>query len=144
MTAAGVVTRVAADGSVEVELAAPAGCRACAGVCTWRQLPGTRRATFATDLRLAAGEPVVVALPERYVLLAALLVHGLPLAALLAGALAGYAVTGTDSGAGLGAVAGVALAVLGTPRLRRRVEDGTLRRLTLSRGTDRDGATHSL
>jgi positive regulator of sigma E activity len=144
MTAAGVVTRVAANGSVEVELTAPAGCRACAGICTWKQLPSRHRATLATDLRLAPGERVVVALPERYVLLAALLVHGLPLAALLAGAVAGYAATGTDLGAGAGAAAGVSLAVLGTPRLRKRVEHGTLRGLTVSRGTEPDGAAHSL
>jgi positive regulator of sigma E activity len=144
MTAAGVVTRVAADGSVEVELAAPAGCRGCEGVCMWRRLPSTQRAVFATPLRLAAGDLVVVALPERYVLLASLLVHGLPLAALLAGALAGFAATGADAGALVGGAAGIALGLLATPRLRRRLEGGTLRQLTVRRGAGTDAATHSL
>ena len=66
------------------------------------------------------------------------------LAALLAGGLGVSAAAGAGFGGGGGAAAGVSLAVLGTPRLRKRVEHETLRGLTVSRGTDTDGAPHSL
>ena len=83
MTAEATVTRVSANGRVEVEFGPPARCRGCEGTCLWRRLPGAAP-HFDTPLALAVGEPVLVALPDRYLLLGALLVHGLPLAALLA------------------------------------------------------------
>jgi positive regulator of sigma E activity len=74
---------------------------------------------------------VLVTLPERYVLLSALLLHGLPWAALLGGAALGaYAIPG-DKGAIAGAVVAAAAAVLLTPALRRRLERATLERLRL-------------
>lgn len=144
MTAAGVVTRAAADGCVEVELAAPAACSGCEGACLWRRLARTQRATLATPLGLAAGERVVVALPARYVLHASLVVHGLPLAALLAGALAGFGIAGTDAGALAGAAAGIVLGAAASPRLRRRVEERTLRHLVVQPEMETHAATGSL
>lgn len=131
MTARAVVTALHADGSVDLEIAKPPRCAGCAGMCTWRRGPKS------VHLRLPAGDPagvgaeVLVALPERYVLLGALLLHGLPWAALLVGALLGaYAVPG-DAGAVAGAVLAAAAAVVLTPALRRRVERATLERLSL-------------
>ena len=87
--------------------------------------------SFDSKQALAVGERVVVALPDRYLLLASLLSHGLPLAALLAGAGVGFASTGGDAGAVLGAIVGVAVALLASPVLRRRFERSLLRRVEL-------------
>jgi positive regulator of sigma E activity len=129
MTADATVTRVSADGRVEVEFGPPARCGGCEGACLWRRMPAAQRLTFESSLALTVGEPVVVALPDRYLLLGAVLVHGLPLAALLAGALAGLAVGGSDLTAAAGAVLAVAAALLVAPRLRARLERNTLRRV---------------
>jgi positive regulator of sigma E activity len=131
MTASGVVCRTAGDGRVEVEFVAPRGCRGCEGVCLWRRLPAIQRAELKTSLPLRSGDPVDVRLPHHYVLLGALFVHGLPLAALLVGGVAGVAATGSDLGCLAGVVIGLALAALAAPRLRRRVERATLRALTV-------------
>ena len=131
MTARAVVTAVHTDGCVELEVARPARCAGCAGMCTWRRLPESAQLRLWTPDAWNVGAQVEVALPERFVLLSALLLHGLPWAALLIGALLGaYAVPG-DVGAIAGAVLAAATAVLATPALRRRVEDATLERLSL-------------
>jgi sigma-E factor negative regulatory protein RseC len=78
---------------------------------------------------LKPGDRVLVALPERYVLRGALLLHGVPLAALLFGALAGSALGGSDVAAVVGAVLGVAVALAATPRLRARLERAVTRSL---------------
>jgi positive regulator of sigma E activity len=144
MTADATVTRVGADGRVEVEFGPPARCRGCEGACLWRRLPAPQRLSFDTPLALAVGEPVVVALPDRYLLLGALLVHGLPLAALLAGALAGVAIGGSDLSAAAGALAGVVAALLVAPRLRAGLERNTLRRVELRARAHGHAHTHSL
>jgi sigma-E factor negative regulatory protein RseC len=98
--------------------------------------------TFATARPLAAGERVVVTLPDRYLLLVSLLVYGLPLAGLLGGAVAGLAALGSDLGAAAGAAAGAASVLLAAPALRARFERATLRRMQLLPGAD--AHTHSL
>lgn len=132
MTARGVVRGTTPDGYAEVELFESAGCEGCAGACLWRRLDDTRRATIRLHSPTARrGVPVLVSLPQRYVLLSTLLLHGLPLAALLAGAAAGTLATGSDLGTLAGAAAGVALALASTPGLRRRMERATIRGLVL-------------
>jgi positive regulator of sigma E activity len=131
MTARAVVTAIRADGRVDLEIAAPARCAGCAGMCTWRRLPERARLRLKTDATWSVGADVLVALPERFVLLSALLLHGLPWAALLVGAALGaYAIQG-DAGAIAGAVLAAAAAIALTPALRRRVEKATLERLNL-------------
>jgi positive regulator of sigma E activity len=131
MTARAVVTAFHADGSVDLEIATPARCAGCAGMCAWRRLPESVRLRVPAAGGARVGADVLVALPERYVLLGALLLHGLPWAALLAGAALGaYAVPG-DVGAVAGAVLAAAVAGVSTPALRRRVERATLERLSL-------------
>ncbi|HUL81126.1 MAG TPA: SoxR reducing system RseC family protein [Gammaproteobacteria bacterium] len=98
--------------------------------------------TFASRLAVGVGERVVVALPDRYLLLASLLVHGLPLAGLLGGALIGVAAFGSDVAAAVCAATGAATAVLAAPTLRSRLERGTLSRVQLR--TAGDARTHSL
>lgn len=130
MTATGVV--VAAErGHVEIEFAAPVGCRGCNGTCLWRRLPAATRATFATALPLKCGDSVSLSLPDRFLLAAAALVYGLPLAGVLVGAALGVAVGGSDLSGLAGAAAGVAAAGLAVPRLRRRLEADTLNHLSL-------------
>jgi positive regulator of sigma E activity len=98
--------------------------------------------TFASRLTVAVGDRVVVALPDRYLLLASLLVHGLPLAGLLVGALIGVAAFGSDVVVAACAATGAATAVLAAPALRSRLERGTLSRVQLR--TAGDARTHSL
>jgi positive regulator of sigma E activity len=144
MTADATVTRASADGRVEVEFGPPARCRGCEGACLWRRLPGTQRLSLDTPLALSVGEPVVVALPDHYLLLGAALVHGLPLVSLLVGALVGVAVGGSDVSSAVGAVVGLAAAMLIAPRLRAKLELDTLRRVELRPGARRSAHTHSL
>jgi positive regulator of sigma E activity len=132
LTANGRVTRCRA-GAVEVEIGAPVSCSACQGGCLWRSLRPPERLEIATALPLAAGEAVVVALPERLLVSSALLLHGLPLAALLLGAAAGFMAGGSDLGTAAGAVIGVAAAWLAASRLRGRLERTMLERVTVHR-----------
>jgi positive regulator of sigma E activity len=129
---AGRVVRAAAGGRVEVELEAPQGCRGCEGICAWRRLPPTRRATFATPLALEVGDRVMVSLPASMLLMGAAIAYGVPLVLLLGGALAGWAVTATDLGGIGGAAAALVAVPLLTLRIRRRVEQRMLGRLTLT------------
>src|SRR5690606_29856239 len=87
-----------------------------------------KRIRLRSSVALEAGTPVRVTLPADRVMSGALLLHGLPLAALLAGGAGGAALTGSDAGTLLGALSGLAAAVLATGELRRRAEDSTLAR----------------
>jgi positive regulator of sigma E activity len=111
----------AEDGAVELALAEAGSCRGCAGACFWH----SRRVShqrFRSEWPLQTGDEVRVSLPARWVLRASLLLHGLPLAALLAGAVLGSWVTHADWGCLLGALAGLALVLSSAPRLRARLE----------------------
>jgi len=112
---------------MDLEIADFQRCSGCEGVCMWRRLPSLGRARFAGHASMPVGTSVLVSLPQRYVLLSALLLHGLPWAALLAGGLLGVVVTGTDMGCLLGAVIGIGMSVLITPGLRHRLERATMR-----------------
>lgn len=133
MTARGVVLGIAEDGFVDVELDEAPRCAGCAGMCMWRRIDADRK----TRLPVAgacprAGTPVLISLPQDCVLRASLILHGLPWAALLLGACCGALTLHGDLGALLGGTAAVGLAVLLTPRLRRRIERHALDGLTLT------------
>lgn len=70
---------------------------------------------------LRPGDTVVVGVPERAVLGAALRVYAPPLAGLVAGTLAGGAVLGSDGAAALGAVLGLLAGSVAIRALDRRV-----------------------
>jgi positive regulator of sigma E activity len=97
----------------------------------WYQVPAATRLELGTAAPFAIGAAVTVTLPERYLLLGALLVYGVPLAALLGGAVAGAALFGSDLAAALGSALGIGAALLGAPALRGRLERATLRELTV-------------
>jgi positive regulator of sigma E activity len=88
--------------------------------------------SFSTDSRWAVGNAVTVSLPDRYVLLGALLVYGLPLAALLVGAAAGFAVDRSDLGAAAGALLALVSVGAAAAPLRRRLERRTVEHLVLT------------
>ena len=105
-------------GSVLVEPVEPeGGCGACGGKgCGTRRLAelfSRRPRNFRADseLSLQPGDRVVVGVAEGAVLAAALRLYGLPLAAMLAGALAAEAWWGGDLAALAGFAAGGVLAV---------------------------------
>jgi positive regulator of sigma E activity len=131
MSVRAVVRNVGADGWVDLELARGERCAGCAGACLWRRLPEVAQTRLPSAERLEAGTPVLILLPERYLLLSALLLHGLPWAALLLGGAAGSLASGTDLGALAGAVLAAAFSIIMTPRLRRRLEHATMERFSL-------------
>jgi len=77
------------------------------------------------------GAAVDITLPERYLLLGATLVYGLPLVALLAGAVIGAAWWRSDLGAAAGAALAVAGAALVVIALCWRFESALFARLAV-------------
>lgn len=132
MTAVGTVVR-AAGAEIDVELTPAAGCPGCRGLCMWRLERRAEKLVIPAAGDLEPGDRVLVTLPDRYVLRGAMLLHGLPLAALLGGALVGAALGGSDAAAVAGAVLGVAAALGATPRLRARLERAVTRNLEVRR-----------
>jgi positive regulator of sigma E activity len=144
MSATGVVVGVARPGRVEIEFTTPPACRGCEGLCLWRRLPKARRATFAAHSSLAVGEHVVVTVPPYSLMAGVLVVYGVPLAALLLGALAGMALTGSDAVAAASAVLAVLAVLLAAPVLRRGVERLTLRSIDIRPAGDDNAHAHPL
>jgi positive regulator of sigma E activity len=130
MTADAVVVAARGEGRVDLEFT-PRLCAGCAGTCLWKRLRSTR-IELSTGESLAPGSEVTVALPESRLLLASLLLHGMPLAAILTGAALGAASTGSDGGTFAGALAGIALAIAGFRRIGRWLERETLSRLMIT------------
>jgi sigma-E factor negative regulatory protein RseC len=130
-TARGIVTAIG-RGHIDVEFDAPPRCAGCSGACAWYRLADTRHLTLATPLAPPVGTSVTVSLAERHLLLAALLVYGLPLVVMLGGALLGWASAGTDFGTVAGAAIALAGAFLVARPLRRRVERAMLGSLVVT------------
>jgi positive regulator of sigma E activity len=134
LTAEAVVVAARANGCIDLEFQPAAGCAGCAGTCLWKRLQSTRIERLHAPGVFRTGTRVSVSLPERRVLLASLLVHGLPLAAILLGAGAGAALIGTDLGTLVGAVLGIGIALVSCRPLGRRLERATLARLEIGPG----------
>jgi positive regulator of sigma E activity len=118
-------------GFIDVELEPPPRCEGCNGACLWYRVPRQERLTLVADAAFPVGAAVTVTLPDRYLLLGASLVYGVPLLALLVGGALGSVLLGSDLGAAGGAGAALALAVLVAPVLRRRLEQNTVRKLAV-------------
>ena len=116
---------------VTVELSPPPRCEGCAGACLWYRIQPRAELTLAASGTIPLGTTVAVTLPDRYVIAAAVLVYGWPLAALLAGAAVAAAAFGTDLAAAAGAASALLAALLMAVPLRRRLERATLRRLAV-------------
>jgi positive regulator of sigma E activity len=92
-------------------------------------VPASAKLAVPVQASFAVGAAVAVTLPESYLLLGALLVYGVPLVALLAGAAGAALLFGSDLAAAGGAASAVALTLLAAPTLRSRLEKATLREL---------------
>lgn len=134
LTAEAVVVAVRDNGLVDLEFQPAAGCAGCAGTCLWKKLQASRIENVSASSSVALGTHVSVALPERRVLQVSMLLHGLPLAAILLGAGAGAALVGSDTGTLSGALAGLIVAVAGFRPLAHRLERATLARLDIKPG----------
>ena len=127
LSADAIVRSVDNEGYVELEFDAASRCAGCAGLCTWTRTDAEpKRIRLRAPRGIEPGTRVRVTLPADRVMSSALLLHGLPLAALLAGAAGGAALTGADAGTLAGALIGLCAAVLATRGLRRRAEELTL------------------
>lgn len=103
-------------------------------------MPPTQQLTLAASGSIPVGETVAVTLPDRYLLLGAMLVYGVPLAALLAGAAAAAAWFESDLAVAAGAALALGVGALVAAALRRRVERATLRHLAVRRLSGHDQA----
>ena len=134
LTAEAVIVAVRDNGSVDLEFTPAAGCAGCAGTCLWKRLQASRIEKISARGDVTVGSRVEVGLPERRVLQMSMLLHGLPLAAILLGASAGAALSGADSGTLAGALAGLVVAVAAFRPLARRLERATLAHLDIKSG----------
>lgn len=122
-----------APGHVTIELTPPQPCAGCSGACLWYRVPQSEQLTLAANAAIPVGAAVTVTLPDRYLLAGALLIYGLPLAVLLAGAVAGAAVFGSDLAAAAGAALGLLASLFAGAPVRARLERATLRYLAVCR-----------
>jgi len=129
-SAVGVVRGREAD-RIAVDMEAPTRCQGCDGACLWYRLPLEQRLTLAAGAEFAVGTRVVVTLPQRYLLVAAAVVYGVPLAALLVGGVIAAALFKSDWAAAAGAAAALAGAFVAVSSLKQRLERATLRRLAV-------------
>ena len=96
-------------------------------------MPPSQQLTLDASSAIPVGATVAVTLPDRYLLLGAALVYGVPLAALLAGAAGAAALFAADLAVAAGAASALALALVGASALRRPLERATLRHLAVRR-----------
>jgi positive regulator of sigma E activity len=115
-----VVIATRPDGLVDLEFTSASRCAACAGTCLWKRLQAARL------------DRLPVALAGRRVLLASVLLHGVPLAAILAGAAIGSLMTGTDAGTLIGSVCSIAVVIVGFRHWRARLERATFSSLVVT------------
>jgi positive regulator of sigma E activity len=116
-----------------VEFAAPPRCKGCGGACFWYRVPPSEQLTLAVSAQIPVGATVAVTLPDRYLLLGAALVYGVPLAALLAGAAVAAALFESDLAVAASAALTLLVGGLVASSLRRPLERATLRHLAVRR-----------
>ena len=105
------VGRAQPDSAVQLELIEPPRCSGCEGWCLLRRRPAAPL-RIRSPVALRPDELVTISIDRRHLLRGALILHGLPWAGLLAGAVAGVLSIGGDPGALLGALAGLAAGAL--------------------------------
>ena len=122
LSADAVVIGARPGGRVDLEFSAPPTCASCAGTCLWRRLRAARIDSLPVSESVAAGTKVSVVLTSGRVLFGSLLLYGVPLLAILAGALTGSLLSGSDSGTLAGVLIATALLAFVYRRYRRRSE----------------------
>lgn len=120
------------DGFVDLEFSSARQCAACAGTCLWKRLQAARLNRLPVSRGMEPGTRVSVALPGSRVLLASILLHGLPLLAILVGAAIGAWSTGSDIGTLIGALLVLAVVITGFGFWRRRIELATFSSLIVT------------
>jgi positive regulator of sigma E activity len=95
-------------------------------------VPPREQLAIAARSNIPVGSTVAITLPDRYLLLGAALVYGVPLAALLAGAAVAALFFESDLAAAAGAALALSVALLAASSLRSRLERATLRHLAVS------------
>lgn len=124
---AAVVTAVDADG-IWVEKDRSSTCGGCSankvcGIAALSRALGRKRlrAIVFSDQAVSVGDQVVVGLEEAALLRGSMLIYGLPLLLLIAGALLGQLAGGHDAGALVGAAFGVGVSIISLRFLRQRM-----------------------
>lgn len=107
MTAQARVRQLNADRTVQLDILEAPRCSGCEGTCIWRWAPASSL-RLPSSLALQPDELVTISIDRRHLLLGSLVLHGLPWAGLLVGAVAGVWSVGGDLGALLGSVVGLA------------------------------------
>ncbi len=129
MTTRALVRAIFADGTVEVAFPPAPRCRGCEGSCTWFHRPIETPIRVRVPVALEVGQAVWISLPARYILLGAVLLHGLPWTMLLLGALAGALLGDSDLSCLGGALLGLAGATVVASGWQRKLESRTSDRL---------------
>ena len=96
-------------------------------------MPPSEQLTIAAGAAIPVGATVAVTLPDRYLLLGAALVYGVPLAALLLGAAVAAALFESDLAVAASAASALVGALVVASSLRKRLERATLRHLDVRR-----------
>lgn len=123
---------------VWVKASDPPGCGVCAGEgCASRRIAELfqrkpRQYQVESKFPVAVGDDVIVGLPDGSLLRSALYLYGLPLVAVMLGAVLSQWIWANDAGALAGALAGLLLAgvwiVIGTSHSRSRAWPAVIRR----------------
>jgi positive regulator of sigma E activity len=97
----------------------------------WTRADVSRAARLACRHSVQPGDTVRVHLPANHLLRGTLLLHGLPLASILAGGALGAFVGQSDLGCLAGALTGIASMLAVTPSLRQKIERLTVERVSV-------------
>ncbi len=128
------VRAVHAGGLVDVEFLPAPRCQGCEGSCAWFRAPKLGELRLRATTPLTVGETVLVSLPVRYILLGAVLLHGLPWVMLMLGGLAGALIGNSDLSCFSGATIGFSGTLLVMSAWHRRFEMTTLDELRIVPG----------
>lgn len=123
------VTGITDDGHIDLRIVRGTGCESCSGLCQWQRAGMLRLRPDARSEMMRDGTRVLVTLPADIALRSALLLHGVPLGGLLAGAALGTLVVAGDLGSLVGAVLGLAAGLAAAAALRGALERRAAREL---------------
>ena len=132
LTTDAVVVSAGPEGRVDLEFDPPPRCAGCAGTCLWKRIGKSRIERMSVASPISPGTRVVVELPASRLLAISVMLYGLPLAAILLGAVVGAGIGRTDLATLVGVVVAVGTVTAIFGKLRRRLERALLAGLTIS------------